>query len=125
MNRIFPAAVLFSLAMSRGAFGIVDQDGDGLSDVWEMKHHFPVVSDYPNSSNAIGMASEEIPRLAPGADPDQDSFTNLQESIDGTDPWNPMPGAGRCSSAFNRSSSGAQIEQRRSLEGKGTWILRT
>ena len=47
---------------------MIDLNGNGMSDVWEWTY------------NAVG--------VSPGADPDQDGFSNLQESIAGTDPFN-------------------------------------
>jgi len=47
---------------------MIDLNGNGMSDVWEWLYH------------AVG--------VSPGADPDQDGYPNLQESIAGTDPFN-------------------------------------
>ena len=52
---------------------LVDSDGDGLPDWWEVQYGFNIHS--PAGSNEAG------------EDPDQDGFTNLQESRNGTDPW--------------------------------------
>ena len=55
--------LLFSLCSI--AYGEIDENGNGLSDVWEA---------------AYGK------NLSPSADTDRDGFSNLQESIGGTDP---------------------------------------
>jgi uncharacterized protein (DUF1800 family) len=51
--------------ITTGAFAI-DRDGDGMCDVWEARYHAEA--------------------LAPDSDFDHDSFTNLTESLAGTDP---------------------------------------
>src|SRR5215831_4715707 len=55
------------LAGAYASFGMVDLNGDGMSDIWEWTH--------------------SKPRFNPVADPDRDGFSNLQESIAGTDPF--------------------------------------
>lgn len=45
----------------------IDQDGDGMSDVWEQRYHAEL--------------------LAPDGDEDGDGMSNLEESIAGTDPF--------------------------------------
>jgi len=47
---------------------MIDLNHNGMSDVWEWKY------------NAVG--------ISPGADPDGDNFSNLQEALAGTDPLN-------------------------------------
>ncbi len=63
---------------------IIDNDEDSMSDLWEQAHGFSIVpSSTPN------------PLEAPGFDRDGDGFTNLEESIAGTDPHDPTPGVGK------------------------------
>ncbi len=61
------AAVLFSFPP--GARAVIDQNGNGISDIWEMVY------------GASG--------LNPFADDDGDGFTNYQEAIAGTNPRDP------------------------------------
>jgi hypothetical protein len=76
IHRWKPSAPLFkTLVLLCFVFGssfaraqMVDVNGNGMSDIWEWVY------------NAVG--------VSPGADPDGDSFSNLQESIAGTDPFN-------------------------------------
>lgn len=56
------------------ALMVPDADGDGMSDVWEGQHGFSITS---GSTPA---------HQAPAADPDQDGWSNLEESEAGTDP---------------------------------------
>lgn len=59
------------------AAGSYDGNGDGLPDAWQMQY-FGCVT---------------CPQAAPGADPDGDGFTNLQEFEAGTNPTLPSPTA--------------------------------
>ncbi len=59
----------FSLVSSNLLLGIIDLDGNGLSDLWETQY------------NAVG--------LSPSVDSDLDGFNNLLEMESGTDPQNP------------------------------------
>ncbi len=56
---------ILALACSTAAWGKIDEDTDGMSDVWEA---------------AYGKT------LVPSEDPDKDGFSNVLESISGTDP---------------------------------------
>ncbi len=62
------------LATRADALMVPDADSDGMSDVWEGQHGFSITSGSLPSHQA------------PGADPDQDGWTNLEESQAGTDP---------------------------------------
>jgi hypothetical protein len=64
------------LSSRAGAQMVPDADGDGMSDVWEALHGFPITSGTVPANHA------------PGADPDQDGWSNLEESEAGTDPNN-------------------------------------
>ena len=62
------------LATQAVALMVPDADGDGMSDVWEGQHGFPITSG-------------SVPaHQAPAADPDRDGWTNLEEAEAGTDP---------------------------------------
>ena len=67
--------------------GPLDTDADGLADAWEI--HFLGPIDSPSAN--------------PAADPDRDGFSNLQESVAGTDPKDPesrpKPAAAQAASA--------------------------
>jgi Bacterial TSP3 repeat len=60
---------------------ILDQDGDGMSDVWE-------------SQNGFSSTSSTLPGQGPTQDPDGDGVSNLQESIAGTNPLSTTPPSG-------------------------------
>ncbi len=69
--RILPryAVVVCLLCLVPAAHALIDRDNNQLSDVWQLRY------------NAAG--------LAQATDTDLDGFTNLQESILGTDPFDP------------------------------------
>jgi hypothetical protein len=63
------------------AYGILDQDNDSMSDIWEAQWGF-----------LIGLSAPA--NQVPAADPDGDGQTNLQESIAGTNPLSTNPPSG-------------------------------
>jgi hypothetical protein len=68
--------VLGSFLLTLSCHAFVDQDGDGMSDVWEREHGFSIAV---NSPPPAGEATE--------ADPDGDGYSNLAESQMGIDPF--------------------------------------
>jgi hypothetical protein len=60
-------------APTPGPYGLVDTDGDGMPDDWEMANGLN-----PNNADDANL------------DPDADGATNLQEYLAGTDPHNPL-----------------------------------
>ena len=66
--------LLFIVILSRSSLFALSNDGDSLSDVWEVTYGFSV-------------ASGQFPlNELEQADPDGDGKSNLEESIAGTDP---------------------------------------
>ena len=66
---VFLFAFLLPLQI-RGQTVVLDSDGDGLLDAWELQH----------------FGALNHPEGAPHLDPDRDTCPNLKESRDGTDP---------------------------------------
>ena len=77
MKRFFVIIVsgLWLLA-SPSAFAILDTNNNGLSDLWERAY---------NNGQLFPQGFD------PQADPDGDGWTNVQEAVAGTDPFNPNP----------------------------------
>ena len=71
MKRLLLPALIAALATP--AHALIDTDTDGLGDIWENIHGFHIGPNPPANQ-------------APTADPDGDGFTNLKESLAGTDP---------------------------------------
>jgi Bacterial TSP3 repeat len=63
------------VALTQILFGIVDNEPDGMSDLWEAQYGFSRFDD-----------GTITPSQAPTADPDGDGVNNLAESIAGTNP---------------------------------------
>ena len=77
LTRLF--LILLMLAPFR-ASALVDDDSDGMSDLWEALHGFSITDN-----------GTLVPAQSPSADPDGDGVNNLSESIAGT---NPLSGYG-------------------------------
>jgi hypothetical protein len=69
--------LLLALLLPIWGWAIIDEDSDGLSDLWEEQHGFSLEDN-----------GTTFPDQAPNADPDLDGLTNVQEWQAGTDPWN-------------------------------------
>jgi len=65
------AAVAVLVSTMPAGFAMVDQNANGISDIWEWMY----------STNGI------VPGMAPGSDPDHDGYSNLQEATAGTSPF--------------------------------------
>ena len=78
MNRIVLTSLLIYGFCALPSKAIIDENGNGMSDVWERIYNhgnlFP--SEYP---------------YRPQDDPDGDGWTNEQEAVVGTDPFDPTP----------------------------------
>ncbi|WP_367872279.1 LamG-like jellyroll fold domain-containing protein [Luteolibacter sp. Populi] len=67
------ALALISAFLIGVGHAMIDADHDGMSDIWEQQNGFAISGTQP--ANQL-----------PGADPDQDGWTNLEESQAGTNP---------------------------------------
>ena len=68
--------LLILLSLTTATHALIDENNNGLSDLWEQTH------------NNGDLFSETYD---PQADPDQDGWTNAQEAAAGTDPGDPNP----------------------------------
>ncbi len=82
MKRLF-LPCLISAILAPAAHALIDTNGNGLSDIWERNY------------NNNQLFAPTNPAHAPGADPDGDGWTNLQESVAGTNPFNSNAPRGR------------------------------
>ncbi|NJM38750.1 MAG: hypothetical protein HC845_13265, partial [Akkermansiaceae bacterium] len=74
--------LIFSIGiLTQSALAIVDADSDGMSDIWEAAH-------------GLSTTGSSLPGQSPSADPDADGFSNLLESVAGTDPFSSAPSNG-------------------------------
>lgn len=71
----------FVSLLSQSAVAILDENHDGMSDVWQAQYDFSTAANPP-------------PEQAPTADPDADGVSNLMESIAGTNPLSAAAPAG-------------------------------
>ncbi len=74
LKYILRSVCLFA-ALAQSALAIVDEDSDGMSDLWEIQHGFSPLDD-----------GTVTPKQAPAADADGDGISNVLESIAGTNP---------------------------------------
>lgn len=92
---LFPA--FCTALLSTSAHALVDTDADGLGDIWENLHSFHVGSNPPADQ-------------APASDLDGDGYSNLIESIVGTDPRDnadfPAHGFSHISPVYESGESG-------------------
>lgn len=85
MNRIVLTGILIYGFCASPSYAIIDDNHNGMSDVWERMYN----RDNPGQLFPTDQDHDSI--YGPNADPDGDGWTNLQESIAGTDPFDPSP----------------------------------
>ena len=66
-----------------------DSDGDGLPDGWEIAHGLDPLDDGIAGHYSLRTGKPANPNNGAAGDPDNDSFTNLQEYVNNTDPQTP------------------------------------
>jgi hypothetical protein len=81
-SKSFLSKLLLALLLTTPflAFALIDEDEDGMSDLWEQQYGLS-----PEDDGTLH------PDESPLADPDGDGWNNLKESIAGTDPFHGDP----------------------------------
>jgi hypothetical protein len=82
LQKLAGASCIVFLFLAPAAHAIIDVNANGISDIFEKNY------------NAGQLFSTQDPRHLPSADPDGDSWSNLLESITGTDPFDSTAGTG-------------------------------
>ncbi len=80
------------------AQGIVDTNNNGLTDIWEMQHN-----------NGL-LFSASNPDHAPSSDPDKDAWTNAQECLAGTNPFDSSIPRGKTTLRITQALQQASFE---------------
>jgi hypothetical protein len=95
-SRLSPRYFLLVLLpfVSLPASALIDEDADGMSDLWEGVHGFSI------SDNGTS-----VPSQAPNFDPDGDGMTNLSESIAGTNPLSSLGADGVLRGSLSASTT--------------------